>query len=150
MSEGIKIGDIHILEGGQYASREDVLVTMTEVLVHKMDIDMAQRVADSMWSREESMPTYLENGLAVPHARVSGLTELSLIAAWIPGGVPWPTEDKKAELVIFLYLPESFVTEYLKVMRKLMLWLQGITEEEKRGRWSDSAYLKSELIKALS
>lgn len=149
MGSDYSVDNIHILEGGLFLSREQLLGAFVEFLKDKAEPVLWEKIALSMWTREESMSTYLENGLAVPHARVEGVEHLSLIASYVPGGVPWPDQESLAELAIFIYLPASQVTAYLQTMRKLLIWHQSVPPEERPLRWSDPERLGKEIFNAL-
>lgn len=72
--------------------------------------------------REETSPTFLENGLAMPHGRISSLNKIVIVVGLKPEGIDWPTDDKKARLVIMVGVPAPMVTGYLKILQIIIRW----------------------------
>lgn len=69
--------DIHIWEGGPVQTRAEALNVLSEGATEGLSPILSAKVLAHAEVREESVPTYLENGLAVPHARVAGLPGIS-------------------------------------------------------------------------
>lgn len=64
----------------------------------------AQEVSDLVWHRETLMSTGLENGLAVPHARVAGIKRPIVAAGIAREGVDFDSFDGNPARLIFLIL----------------------------------------------
>lgn len=102
-------------------------------------------LAEAAIAREESVSTLLEDGLAVPHARTGVLDRIAVAAAFVPGGMAWPEEENRAELVLFLGVPSALVTEYLALIRHIILWYKRLPAGERPSLLGDAARLREEL-----
>lgn len=142
--------DIHIWEGGSVQTRAEALNILSEGATEGLSPALSAKVLAHAEVREESVPTYLEDGLAVPHARVAGLPGISLMAAYLPAGVPWPDEEHTADFVIFIAVPMSQVSDYLFIIRKIIRWHKSVPAAERSARWGDPVNLKAELQSILS
>ncbi len=80
----------------------------------------AQALVNSALLREESEPTYLGKGMALPHARVEGLQHAGVCIARSVAGIPWHTE--RARLIMFIAVPEEAPELYLHLMSRLVRW----------------------------
>jgi len=66
-----------------------------------------QRIARVVLAREQTMPTYLGKGLAVPHGRFEGLDRPMLAFARSDQGVPVEGSNERAELFFMLLTPSG-------------------------------------------
>jgi tellurite resistance protein TerC len=65
----------------------------------------AQRIIRSVQQREKTMPTYLGQGLAIPHGRLDGIDKPVLAFARAADGVPQDNTNERAELIFLLLTP---------------------------------------------
>lgn len=70
--------------------------------------------------REESEPTYLGRGMAVPHARVSALPEAVVYVARSRQAIPWGGGE--ARLVVFTAAAEEKPEQYLQLLSAAVRW----------------------------
>lgn len=70
--------------------------------------------------REESEPTYVGRGMAVPHARVSALPMAAMYVARSCKGISWG--GGKARLVVFTAAAEEKPELYLQLLSAAMRW----------------------------
>lgn len=77
-------------------------------------------VAAAALLREESEPTYVGRGMAVPHARVSGLPLAAMYVARCRRGIPWGGGE--ARLVVFTAAAEEKPEQYLQLLSAAMRW----------------------------
>ena len=80
------------------------------------------------WERELVEPTYIGMGLAVPHARVRGLSQAGLFMAYSQAGIPWPHEE--AQFVALLVVPWEAPEMHLLLLSRLVRWRKRLTEAE--------------------
>ena len=59
-----------------YASKHDVLVMMSEVLAKAPQVKNSAELLDSILKREALMSTAVGRGIAIPHVRLSSVTDL--------------------------------------------------------------------------
>ncbi|MCC5847054.1 MAG: cation:proton antiporter [Verrucomicrobia bacterium] len=79
-------------------------------------------VSDAVQERERQMSTALEDGIAVPHARLENLDRPVVVFGHCPGGVDWNSSDgKPARLVFVILTPTDDPNIQLQI-------LQGITK----------------------
>jgi CBS domain containing-hemolysin-like protein/mannitol/fructose-specific phosphotransferase system IIA component (Ntr-type) len=64
----------------------------------------AEQLRPSILERERSAPTYLGQGIAMPHARLPGLTKSAILFASSPTGVPVGSGER-AHLIFILLTP---------------------------------------------
>ncbi len=104
------------------ADQDAALASLLCSLEELLDDEVHACLRQSVFEREESFPTYLENGLAVPHGRVERLDDPLVVVGLHPEGVHWPDADHKARLIILLGVPSSMIGGYLQLIQKLMRW----------------------------
>ena len=80
--------------------------------------------------REAQESTYLGYGLAIPHARVFGLTQPAVYLARSTAGVDW--DGSAARLVFLVVVPEECPEWHLQLLSRIVRWRQksGLTEDE--------------------
>ena len=80
--------------------------------------------------REAQDSTYLGYGLAIPHARVFGLTQPAVYLARSTPGVDW--QGCPARLVFLIVVPEECPEWHLQRLSRIVRWRQksGLTEDE--------------------
>jgi len=83
------------------SSRREAIHELTVAACNAASPD-ASAVEAAVWAREETLPTGIGNGVAVPHARVDGLRK-SLVAVGISAtGIDFDSPDGEPAQVIFL------------------------------------------------
>lgn len=94
-------------------------------------IDSQKLLADII-QREGDIPTGLENGAAIPHARSKGVSRLVMSFARLRGGVDFGAQDGKPAQLIFQFgIPPDQISAYLKVLAKLSRLLKKCDLREK-------------------
>lgn len=80
--------------------------------------------------REAQDSTYLGYGLAIPHARIFGLTQPAVYLARSTAGVDW--QGCPARLVFLIVVPEECPEWHLQLLSRIVRWRQksGLTEDE--------------------
>lgn len=63
-----------------------------------------QKIIQELLDREDTMPTGLENGVAIPHVRVEGLTKPLVAVGKSEGGIDFNSPDGELSHLIFLIL----------------------------------------------
>lgn len=103
------------IEGG---SKQEVITKLCHILYEKSLISNEEETVKAIFNRESAMSTGLENGLAVPHARINTATDLVGVVATIRDGVKdYNTIDNSVVKVILLTLsPEEANTPHLRMI----------------------------------
>lgn len=98
------------------------LEEMFACLSGDLEPEIMEELQEAVILREETSPTYLENGLAVPHGRIKLLNEVVIVAGINEAGIDWPDDSDKARLVIMVGVPSPMVTGYLKILQLIIKW----------------------------
>lgn len=99
---------------------------------NKFDViaDLAERVSDKVTSpkeyfdavkeREDTIATYIEYGVAIPHARTEKVLEPFVVYEKLENGVAWGSNGEVAHYVFLLGVPEkSEGNLHLKIISEL-------------------------------
>ena len=84
------------------ADGKDVLEKLIVLLKRHFPALDAENAKKEVLSREEIFPTMIAPGLAVPHARITGLTEPLTAAACIPEGCEFGAPEKIKVMILLL------------------------------------------------
>lgn len=91
-----------------------------------------EHAKEAVFAREESMPTGLDNGIAVPHGRTDGVKEITGVLALVDnsenenGIIPdYDTIDhSKIQILCLTLIPDSINTPYLQLIAAFIRILQ--------------------------
>lgn len=70
-------------------------------------------------AREELLPTGIEGGIGIPHARTSGVSEPTVVFGRSSAGIDWGAADGPAHLVFLIAVPELAGDEHLQILASL-------------------------------
>lgn len=87
----------------QGITREQVVRELASLVAKGTSLD-ANQVGDMVWEREQVMSTGLENGLAVPHARLPDLKQPIVALGLSEDGVDFDSFDGQPTRLVFLIL----------------------------------------------
>jgi mannitol/fructose-specific phosphotransferase system IIA component (Ntr-type) len=101
-------------------TKADVIKEITRLLFEKKKLKGLEPALDQIMAREITESTGIGHGLAVPHARVSGLKSLFCAVGRIKEGIDFSAVDKKPVQLIFLIAyPPTQQTTYLNFVATL-------------------------------
>jgi len=80
--------------------------------------DPAQLRSD-VAAREELLPTGIEGGIGIPHARSTGIDEPTVVFGRSTDGIDWGAADGPAHLVFLIAVPEGAGDEHLQILASL-------------------------------
>ncbi|MCE9594611.1 MAG: cation:proton antiporter [Planctomycetes bacterium] len=83
--------------------RKSAIDELCQSLAATSRLDYA-RISTAVWEREQATPTGIGNGLAVPHARIDGLTQPFIAVGLSEAGVDFGATDGKAAHIVFVIL----------------------------------------------
>ena len=97
-----------------------------------------EHAKQAVFEREESMPTGLDNGIAVPHGRTDGVKQISGVLALVDnsendnGIIPdYDTIDhSKIQIICLTLIPNSINTPYLQLLAAFIRILQDAENRE--------------------
>ena len=70
-------------------------------------------------AREELLPTGIEGGIGIPHARSAGVGEATVVFGRSRSGIDWGAADGPAKLVFLIAVPEGGGDEHLTLLASL-------------------------------
>ena len=88
-------------------------------------VDARRAFADA-WEREQAEPTFIGQGMAVPHARAEGLQRACVYLAYSRSGIPWPQEP--AQFIALLIVPWDSPELHLRLLAHLVRWRRHLAE----------------------
>lgn len=100
-------------------SSAEVVSLLAHEVAAQLGVDSSV-VESAALLREESESTYVGRGMAVPHARVSGLPVAAMYVARARKGIPWGSSD--ARLIVFTAAAEERPEQYLQLLSAAMRW----------------------------
>lgn len=114
----MQISKNNIINGKELKSRDATLERIGEVVEEQYNVS-SSLVVQGLLDREEVSSTGFENGIAIPHTKVPGLTDPQLyIVRHLD--VDWQSMDgKNAEVVLSILVPEGEGDEHLKILANL-------------------------------
>jgi len=83
------------------------------------EVGGAEAIFASVVEREEAGPTLLAPGLAMPHARISGISRPYIAVATSDAGVSFDPDQLPAHVVILLLVPIEQPALYLQILHSL-------------------------------
>lgn len=69
-------------------TKEALLKNATEFLASANNLPDPNAIFALIWDRERSASTFLPMGVAVPHARITGIDDIKMVMCLIPNGFP--------------------------------------------------------------
>jgi len=95
-------------------AKEDLLRTLVDcIAVDRPQLDQAKALAQ-LHEREAQGSTFLNEGIALPHARVDGIATAEMAIALTQGGVSDVPTDRPIEVVFLLLTPHGNAQEHLQ------------------------------------
>lgn len=85
-------------------TKEQAIDELLEALDKQGKIDDLEQARADVMAREKQMSTGLTDGLAVPHAKTRGVSDMVVALGIKPEGIDFQSLDKKPTHVIFLVL----------------------------------------------
>jgi len=102
------------------ADATDAIRQLASALVNLPEVtDGAQLIADVL-ARETVLPTYVGDGVALPHARTDAVTTQVVAVARSQKGVPFGPKGERAHLIVLVGCPRKEVSSYLAFSRVLL------------------------------
>ena len=81
--------------------KPDALDELTQVLFERREPNEAEQALDSILARESTESTGIGRGIAVPHARITGLKSLQCAVGRSTKGIDFMAVDKEPVHLIF-------------------------------------------------
>jgi mannitol/fructose-specific phosphotransferase system IIA component (Ntr-type) len=84
-----------------------------QLLAQNGKIDHAARFFEQVLAREQAHPSVVENGAAFPHARTDLVDQIVIGIGRSRAGIPIGANQKRAQLLFVIGVPERLVNDYL-------------------------------------
>ena len=128
------IGNFVMVPSFRACSKKEAIEKLIEI-AHERFPEIVRNVnhaKEAVFAREESMPTGLDNGIAVPHGRSDGVSQITGVLALVDnsenenGIIPdYDTIDhSKIQILCLTLIPESINTPYLQLIAAFIRILQ--------------------------
>ena len=104
--------------GLEATDKWEAIEEMIDLLIsqHELRLNDRSEVIDAIFTREKSLSTGLEHGLAVPHGSVDCVTEI-VAAMGISKGIPFDSVDgNPAQLVVLLVIPKGKFQRHVRTL----------------------------------
>lgn len=102
------------------ANKAEALKELTHLLADRKKLENSATALDQIMAREVTESTGIGHGIALPHARVSGIKSLVCAMGRVRGGLEYSAVDKKPVYLVFLICyPPTQQTTYLNFLATL-------------------------------
>jgi fructose-specific PTS system IIA-like component len=115
---------VHLSSGS--TSKEEAIRELVDLLHSEGRVDDPDPVEDAVWAREETYPTGMGFGVAIPHCKSPHVTVNSIAVLKLDAPVPWkmPDQDPVHFLILIAISSAAKGDQHLKIIaglaRKLM------------------------------
>ena len=134
------IGNFAMVPSFRACSKKEAIEKLVEIAHERFPeiVCNVNHAKESVFTREESMPTGLDNGIAVPHGRTDGVKQLTGVLALVDnsenenGIIPdYDTIDhSKIQILCLTLIPESINTPYIQLIAAFIRALQDSENRE--------------------
>ncbi len=108
--------------GLDVATKEEVLDALAALAATSPEVENAGALREAIWDRERRMSTGVGQGVALPHARTSAVTETVAAFATLVRPVPYGALDgAPVRLVLLLAGPEDERGRHVRVLSRVSL-----------------------------
>lgn len=111
-------------------TREDAFLQILKQLAYNRGIGNVNRILKMVLDRDDGFTTVLTDGLALPHARLTTISDLVVGIGISPDGIRFPNEKVPVKIIILILTPKENPSLYLQVLSSMSKALQekGMTE----------------------
>jgi PTS system nitrogen regulatory IIA component len=123
-------------------SKRQALAVAAEIAARHFDVD-ATVVLEALTEREQAGSTGVGHGVAVPHARLEGLTRMRGVFVRLDHPVDFGSvDDQPVDLIFALLAPPNASTEHLRALARVSRLLRGdeLREHLRQARTPDAIY----------
>jgi PTS system nitrogen regulatory IIA component len=114
------------------SGKRQALSAVAEIAARTFGIDLkASEILEALLAREAAGSTGVGHGVAVPHARLPGLTRLRAVFARLDQPVEFgAVDDRPVDLVFALFAPPQASGEHLRALARVSRALRQATLRE--------------------
>lgn len=119
----------------------------TAVAAGRIDPSLSAVVEAALVSREKSMTTGMEQGIAIPHAAVDGIEDVVAVLGVSPAGIPFETLDgNPARIIVCLVIPRAKKLLHIKTLAEIARLLSRAEVRERLLQCSSPAEVLAALV----
>lgn len=97
--------------------KQGVIGELVDLLAEKGRVSDAQRLKDAVWTREQTRTTGIGQGLAIPHGKVSSMSDLAIAIGKPAEPMDFEAIDgKPVRLVVLLASPPDRTSEHIQAL----------------------------------
>lgn len=140
MNVGDLLSDDAVVLRGGLASKRQALHVVADVAARAFGLPEG-RLLEALMEREALGSTGLGSGVAVPHARIDGLSRVTGIFIRLDAAITWgAVDDQPVDLLFALFAPPSDGAEHLRALAAVSRALRSaeMREQLRRARTTDA------------
>lgn len=101
-------------------SKDEILSELVEIVGQHTSVRDVKEVLRAVREREEVLSTGIGSGVAIPHGKSAGISELALVAGVKPEGVDFEALDGQPVQLFFLLVgPEAAAGQHVKALSRI-------------------------------
>jgi mannitol/fructose-specific phosphotransferase system IIA component (Ntr-type) len=124
MGETAILGNAPLLLNLEAATEEEVIRQMIRTLAERVEVLDSERLEVAVMERQKLQPPLLGNGVALPHARTSAVSEIVLAIGRCKEPVLFGPEEAPVRLVFLYGVPAHSISGYLAAVAQLTRMLR--------------------------
>lgn len=111
--------------------RRSVLAEVSRKLAESGRVGDPSRLLAKLVEREELGSTALGSGVAIPHCKLRGLSDVFMVVATVPGGVDFEAPDEEPVRLLFVVVsPESSPAAHLQCLAAISKSIQSVSLDD--------------------
>ena len=129
-------------------TKADVIAELARHVAERVPGLDAAKVADILLEREKLGSTGIQDGIAIPHGKVPGLSTIVIACGRSPQGIDFDAHDGKPTHLFFVLLaPEFAAGQHLKALARLSRLLKDAAFREQLMSSPDAAELHRAIVR---
>jgi nitrogen PTS system EIIA component len=104
-------------------NKKDAIIELAAVF-NSDEYDTSENLVEALLKREDLMSTGIGYGLAMPHARLESVKEISFACGISKKGIYFDSIDESPVQIIIMTLADKDRHKYLRFLKKLMVLLK--------------------------
>ncbi|AQQ69917.1 EIIABC-Fru [Limihaloglobus sulfuriphilus] len=102
------------------SDKDSIIEELVDVLAGSGQISDREKVLDSVMTREETRSTGIGSGIAIPHGKSSGTSELVMSVGICPAGIDFDSIDNKpVNIVLLLASPVDKTGPHIQALARI-------------------------------
>lgn len=113
-----------------YQNKLDVIEDLTKIVEKK--VTSPEEYFEGVKEREDTLATYIEYGVAIPHAKTNAVIEPFVAYEKLENGIVWGNANQVAKYIFMIGVPEKYAGNlHLKIISELS---KNLMREEFRNK----------------